>query len=77
MADEVDDAAEMTELHNNIRIQAARDAAQRRELPPKGCCYNCDRPFSDEEKELGLLYCPGGECREDHEKRMRLTGGPR
>lgn len=77
MADEVDDASEMTELHTNLRIQAARDAAKRRELQPKGSCYNCEQEFTEEEKALGLLYCPGDECREDHEKRMRLTGGPR
>lgn len=72
MADEADDAAEMTELHTNLRIQAARNAAKVRELPPKGSCYNCDRSFEDEPDKDERLYC-NEECMEDHEKRIRLT----
>jgi hypothetical protein len=70
MADEADDAARMSELHENIRIRAARAAAQIREFPPKGSCYNCGRPFDGEPDADIKLVCDE-DCMEDWEKRLK------
>ena len=57
MADFADDAAEITENYLQVALQNAR------QHPFTGICRNCDHPVSEG------AFCPGGECRDDYQRR--------
>lgn len=63
MADEIDMANEMADLH--LKTALANVRAQPK-LPPKGECYYCESKVEGEK-----LYCDA-DCASDHEKEQRL-----
>ncbi len=66
MADEIDQACEREQRDREMCIAAARVIAKTRELPAVGLCYNCHEPVAE-----GSRYCPGPDCRDDHQARKR------
>lgn len=61
--DEFDRATAIEEAEREACVARARNQPA---MPPTGFCHNCEEPL-----EGDLLFCPGGECRDDYEKRMR------
>lgn len=62
--DEYDRATEIEEAEREACVARAMN---RPGMQPTGCCYNCGEPL-----EKDLLFCAGGECRDDYEKQQRM-----
>ncbi len=62
MADDIDRANDLAEMERN---QAIRDALRAKGPVYCGRCYNCDEPLEEG------IFCPGGECAEDYQRRNR------
>lgn len=63
MADEIDMANEMADLHLKNALLNVRAQPK---LPPKGVCYYCDSKVNEQQ-----LYC-NKDCADDHEKELRI-----
>lgn len=57
-----DQAQQLAEAERDAGVEAARNAPV---LAPRRFCYNCG------DRIKRGCFCPGGECRDDYEKRMR------
>ena len=68
---EADQAQKADETGRDLSIQAIREAATRREMPPKGGCYFCARPFPKGDQRI---FCDG-DCAADHEQERRMRHG--
>ena len=66
MADEIDRGCENEQRDRDLAIAKARQKAQKAMLPPIGICYNCHEPVAEGER-----FCPGPDCRDDHQARKR------
>jgi len=67
MSDELDRAAEATEVLLNAQIRNTQNSLKGRALEPKGLCHNCSN-----ELPSNFLYCDS-DCRDDHEGRIAAS----
>lgn len=69
MANEGDMASDYVEHAMEVAMNN-REASKENRPKPTGFCLNCKDRVSE-----GAFYCDdGGECRDDHEKRLRMKG---
>lgn len=66
MSNPIDQASEVEQRDRDLAISVARQKAQKAMLPPIGICYNCHEPVAE-----GSRYCPGPDCRDDHQARKQ------
>lgn len=59
------DRVQLRCLEDQAEIQRVATAIKRG-LEPVGLCHNCGDPVL----EPGGLFCPGGECRDDYQRRL-------
>lgn len=64
MSDVIDRANELADLHLEAALENQR--LKSRQLQYVGRCHNCDNPLEEG------LFCPGGECADDHARRERM-----
>jgi len=70
MTDIADDAQQAEEM----LLQEALHNAQANRLSPKGACYNCEEPLPPATLGNDQLFCDG-DCGEDYQKRLHMSGG--
>lgn len=71
MSDCCDDTDAIIDLH--LRVEIANNSRAKPELQPVGSCYNCLRPFTEEELEAApdKKFCDA-DCSEDWHYRRSI-----
>ena len=62
------DIADNSDTHIEASLsESIAEVRRRPTMKPIGQCYNCGSELHSDQ-----LFCPGGECREDYEMRVKM-----